>query len=189
MEDMVGQSPHGAKIVLARVPGYLSVKEAARLIGVSERAIYGYVETGKLPAARIGNMTVVDAVSAHEYQRRAPGRLRTRIPTWHIPPENNVQYLTSITARLRPGQGKRLTEKLLEIRTQGRHLLPGTAARYIVRGHDCPDEVQIMLVWRSAIMPPEKERETALAALREDLAEIVAWESALYKESQVVMHA
>lgn len=189
MEDMVGRSPHEAKVSLARVPGYLSVKEAARLIGVSERTIYGYVETGKLSAARIGSMTVVDAMSAREYQRRAPGRLRTRIPPWHVPPENNLQYLTSITARLRPGQGKRLKEKLLEIRTEGRHLLPGTAARYIVCSRDCPDEVQIMLIWRSAIMPPERERETALAALREDLAEVVAWETALYKESQVVMHA
>jgi excisionase family DNA binding protein len=189
MEEMVGQSSHRAKVSLARVPGYLSVKEAARLIGVSERTIYGYVETGKLPAARIGSMMVVDAASARGYRRRAPGRLRTRIPPWHIPPEHNLQYLTSITVRLRPGQGGRLTEKLLEIRTEGRHLLPGTAARYIVRSRDCPDEVQIVLVWRGAIMPAEEERETALAALRDDLAEVIAWETAFYKESQVVMHA
>jgi excisionase family DNA binding protein len=188
MEELISQS-HETKVMLARVPGYLSVKEAARLIGVSERTIYAYVETGKLPAARIGNMTVVDAVSAHQYQRRAPGRLRTRIPSWHMPPENNLQYLTIITAHLRPGQGKRLIEKLQEIRTEGRHLLRGTAARYIVRSRACPDEVQVMLVWRSAIMPPEQERETALAALRADLADIVAWETARYEESQVVMHA
>jgi excisionase family DNA binding protein len=188
MEEMISQS-HETKGALARVPGYLSVKEAARLIGVSERTIYGYVETGKLPAARIGNMTVVDAMSAREYRRQAPGRLRTRIPPWHMPPENNLQYLTSITVQLRPGQGKQLLEKLLQIRTEGRHLLQGTSARYIVYSRACPDEVQVVLIWRGAIMPPEKERETALAALRDDLAEIVAWETAQYEESQVVMHA
>lgn len=189
MEEMLNRASHEAKVALARVPGYLSVKEAAQLIGVSERTIYGYVEAGKLPAARIGNMTVVEVESVRGYRRRAPGRLRTRIPPWHMPPEHNLQYLTIITAQLRPGQGERLVEKLLEIRTAGKHLLPGTAARYIVRSQGCPDEVQIVLVWRSAIMPPDEERESALAALRADLAEIVAWETALYKESQVVMHA
>jgi excisionase family DNA binding protein len=189
MEEMVNRASHEAKVTLERVPGYLSVKEAAQLIGVSERTIYGYVEAGKLPAARIGSMMVVEAESVRGYQRRAPGRLRTRIPPWHVPPENNLQYLTIITAQLHPGQRERLVEKLLEIRTAGKHLLPGTAARYIVRSRECPDEVQIVLVWRSAIMPPAEEREAALAALRDDLAEIVAWETALYKESQVVIHA
>jgi len=188
MEELIGRS-HETKVVLERVPGYLSVKEAARLIGVSERTIYAYVETGKLPGARIGNMTVVDAVSARDYQRRAPGRLRTRVPSWHMPPEQNLQYLSSITLQLRPGKGKRLMEKIQEMRVEGRHLLQGTAARYIVRSQASPDEVQILLVWRSAIMPPQREREAALVALRKDLSEVVAWETARYEESQVVLHA
>jgi len=174
---------------LSRVPGYLSVKEAAQLIGVSERTIYGYVEAGKLKASRIGSMIVVEAESLRDYERRAPGRVRTRVPPWHVPPENNRAYLTSITARLRPGQGERLVEKLLAIRAHGAHLLPGTAARYIAHDPRCPDEVQIILVWRAALLPPDDEREAALAALRTDLTEVIAWETAQSKESQVVIHA
>lgn len=170
------------------VPGYLSVKEAANLIGVSERTVYGYIETGKLPSAHIGSMTVVDAASAHSFQRRAPGRLRTHTPPWHMPPKSNQLALTHVTVRLRPGQEEGLAKKLQEFRTEGRHLLEGTAARYIARSQRDPNELQITLVWRSAIMPPDNEREAALAALREDLAEVLAWESAWFEESQVMLH-
>lgn len=188
MEELISRS-HETKVVLERVPGYLSVKETACMIGVSERTIYAYVETGKLPGARIGNMTVVDAASAREYKRRAPGRLRTRVPAWRVPPEQNLQYLSIITVQLHPGREKQLLEKLQEIRVEGRHLLQGTAARYIVRSRTCPDEVQILLIWRSAIMPPQREREVALTALRNDLAEVVVWETAHYEECQVVLRA
>jgi excisionase family DNA binding protein len=174
---------------LPHLPGYLSVKEAARLLGVSERSVYGYIESGKIPAARIGHLLVVPAEQVSAYQRKAPGRLRTNTPVWHVPPLNNLQYLTSITVKIRQGQGAQLEQKLNEIRVSGKHLLPCTAARYIVRSRDKPDEVEIVLIWRSAIMPPTDKREAALAALRADLIEILAWETSIYRESQVIMHA
>ena len=174
---------------LERVPGYLSVKEVAQQLGVSERTIYGYLEAGRLSGARIGSMTVIKAESLKGYRRRAPGRVRTRIPRWHVPPENNLQYLTSITVPLRSGQSERLTEKLLEIRVDGKHLLPGTAARYIARNRAESEEIHIVLVWRSSIMPSEEEKARALKALAADLAEVVDWERALCKEEQVIIHA
>ena len=188
-KDPASTPSSGALRPLSPVPGYLSVKEAAQLIGVSHRTLYGYVKAGKLKASCIGSTIVVDAQAIHEYHRRAPGRLRTRIPPWHVPPEENLQYLTIISVQLRSGQRERLREKLLSIHAAGKHLLPGTVARYIVRSRDCPDEVQIILVWRAAVMPPDEVREAALAALRNDLAEIVAWETARSTESQVIIHA
>ena len=89
---------------------------------------------------------------------------------------------------MRPGQGERLDAKLEEIRAAETHLLPGTVARYIARNRGRPDDVQIVLVWRSTVMPPEAEREAALQALRDDLAEIIDWESAWSEEGQVLMH-
>ena len=174
---------------MPHLPGYLSVKEAARLLGVSERSVYGYIESGKIPAARIGHVLVVETEMVSKYQRKAPGRLRTNTPIWHVPPQNNLQYLTSITVRIRQGQSTHFEQKINEIRANGKHVIPGTAARYVLRSRDNPDEVQIVLIWRSAIMPPTEEREAALAALRADMTEILAWETAVYRESQVVMHA
>lgn len=186
---MAKQNQRKAEVVLERVAGYLSVKEAAQLLGVSERTVYGYVESGKLPGARVGSIIVVEMESVCKYQRRAPGRLRTKMPVWRVPPKQNLQYLTSIAVQLRQGQSKRFEQKLREMRTAGKHLLPGTSARYIVRDQENPEEVLIVLVWRSVMMPPAEEREAALAALRADLTEILAWETAVYTEGQVILHA
>lgn len=49
---------------LAPAPEYLSVREAADIIGVSERSMYGYVEQGKLTGVRIGHFLVVRACAS-----------------------------------------------------------------------------------------------------------------------------
>src|SRR5262245_33734866 len=102
-------------------------------MGVSERSVYSYIEAGKLPGARIGNAVVVIAEHIHTYERKAPGRLRTTTPSWHVPPAKNLQFLTTITVRIRSGQAEALERKLYEIRGQNKHCLRGTAARYIAR--------------------------------------------------------
>ena len=75
----------------------LSIKEAARLLGVSERTVYGYIEDGSLPGSRTRTATVLKREDVLHYQRKAPGRLRTRTPAWHVPPAGNIPYLTHIT--------------------------------------------------------------------------------------------
>lgn len=168
---------------------YLSVKEVARIMKVSERSVYSYIADGKLPALRVDNVTVVAEEHVANYQRRAPGRLRTTVPVWHMPPAQNRQYLTFIIVRVRPGKGELLEGRLAEIRAENRHLLPGTAARYIGSGRYDPDSVQIVLTWRSAVMPAEEERAAALAEFYADLADILDWETMLLEESRVLMHA
>ena len=175
--------------VLERVPGYFSVKEAARIMGVSERSVYGYIENGKLPGARIGNVIVVIAEAVHAYERRAPGRIRTTTPPWHMPPSQNLQFLTTITARMYPGQGGLLEDRLYEIRMAKKHRLLGTAARYIARNEHDPDEVEIVLIWRSVVMPSTDVREAALGAFYNDLADIIDWGTISRKEGRVLMHA
>lgn len=189
MEEKAVQSPTKAEAPLERIPGYLSVREAARIMGVSERSVYGYIEAGKLPGARIGNIIVVIADYVYTYERRAPGRTRTTIPRWHIPPQKNLQYLTTITVRMRPGCDELLESKLVKMRTENEHRLPGTAARYIVRNQSDPDEIDILLIWRSVIMPPAEQREAALAALCAYLEEVLDWQTATTKEGQVLLHA
>jgi excisionase family DNA binding protein len=168
---------------------YLSVKEAARIIGVSERSIYGYIQDGKLTGTRFEDSIVVRTEEVHAYQRTAPGRLRSVNPRWHQAPLGNRQYLTTITAHIHSGQYEVLNQKLAEIRSAGKHLLPGTTARYLVQDQHHPDEVQLVLVWRSAVMPPTEQREAALASLYDELAGILDWEAASVTEGEVLMHA
>src|SRR5258708_35338099 len=97
MENQSEQTPHEIASSFPRVPGYLSVKEAARLIGVSERSVYGYIESGRLPGARIGNILVVEAELGNKHKRKAPGRLRVNTPVRHFTPTSILQYVTSLT--------------------------------------------------------------------------------------------
>lgn len=178
-----------AEAVLERVPGYLSVREAASIMGVSERSVYGYIEAGKLPGARIGNIIVVIAEYVYTYERRAPGRMRTTTPPWHMPPQKNLQYLTTITARMYPGQSALLERKLQVMRVESKHRLPGTAARFIARNQNDPEEIKIVLIWRSVVMPASEVREASLAAFFDDFADVINWETATRTEGQVLIHA
>ena len=184
--ESAANEPESARECL---PGFLTVKEAARIIGVSTRTIYGYVHTGKLAGARIGHTILVNAEHARAYKSRVPGRLRARSPRWHQPPPQNLQYLTTIRLRVRSGQDEAFEHKLHEIRTTRKHLLPGTVARYIAHDPHEPTKITIMLVWRRAIMPSAEERAAALSALSADLADVLAWETAARTESRVLLHA
>ncbi|HEY0753544.1 MAG TPA: helix-turn-helix domain-containing protein [Ktedonobacteraceae bacterium] len=189
MEKHSDQTPHPQETSSEQLPVYLSVREAARVLGVSERSVYGYIETGKLPGARLGNVIVVTADAVYTYQRRAPGRVRTTTPPWRRPPLQNLEYLTTITVRVYPGQDEMLERKLHDIHSTNKHRLPGTAARYIVRNEHDPEEIDIILIWRSVVMPPAEMREASLTSLYSDLAEVLDWGTASLKEGRVLLHA
>lgn len=64
---------------------YLSVQEAADLLGVNSRTIYGYLETGKLVGERIGGIIILRKEVVRAYQRPIVGRPRTSTPIWRVP--------------------------------------------------------------------------------------------------------
>lgn len=171
-----------------QLEGYLSVKEAAGLLGVSPRTVYAYIEARKLPAYRIGRFIAIDVEAVRSYQKAAVGRPPARTPEWHVPAARTPPALTTIRARLREGQEERLTERLNEMRDQGKHLIPGTVARYITRSQDNPDEVQILLAWSTSLHPSPEELELALTDLRADLADLLEWETAVQIEQKILLH-
>lgn len=85
-------------------------------------------------------------------------------------------------------QEKQLAQRLEEIRSGGQHIFPGTVVRYVVRSQSIPRQVDIMLVWRSTVMPGETERERALEGFRQALADVLDWETAEYNNGEVLMH-
>lgn len=173
---------------LPSVPGYMTVREVAAELDISERMVHTYIQDGRLPGHKIGRITVVKEEDFVYFRRSKKGRPRTRIPPWRRSVGDNFQYLTLITIKLRPGQEEKLDQKLEEVRAGGKHLLPGTVARYIVQSDKKPDEVQIVLVWRSSVMPSETERQAALDALKVELAEILDWDTAWSESGRVLMH-
>lgn len=168
------------------MPGYLTVSEAAKQLGVSSRSLYGYIAQGDLAVERIGQVIVVpqEAISTYTH-RRVVGRPRTRTPPWRLPVVMNLQYLVHMTVQIRPGMGDALEQWLVEIRASQKHQMPGTVARYIVRN---AEEVQIVLIWRHLSMPPEHEVQAALDALRTDLAALLDWEHSCSRQGSVILN-
>ncbi len=189
MQEESSQTPPETEVAFQDMTGYLSIKETARILGVSVRSVYGYIESGKLPAARVDNLLVAVEDAVYKFRRRAPGRLRTVAPRWRLPPLNNQQYITLITVRAFAGQGAELENKLQEMRLEHRHRLEGTSARYIARSESDPDDITIVFIWRGSFMPEEKKRQAALAAFYADFASVLDWSTAEVTEGQVLVHA
>jgi hypothetical protein len=168
---------------------YISVREAARILGVSERSVYGYLAQGKLSKKYIDERITLVEAEVLAFERRAPGRTRKSPPLWHLPPGQNPLFLTTIMVSLLPGCDALLEEKLTEFRAQGKHEITGTCARSISRSLHFPDRLTILLFWYDESRPSDEQREQEIAALGADLALVCAWEAALIIEAQSFIHA
>ncbi len=170
------------------MPGYVSIKEAAKILGVSANRAYEYVTEGRLPAVRAADVIMIPLEDVKAFKRGSSGRSRTTIPRWRISSGENTQFITSITVQVRAGQQEALTSQLEQIRQSGDYLFPGTIARYIALSEKVPNLVSISLVWRSTVMPDEATREAALQQFKTALANVLDWETARYNTSRVLMH-
>ena len=41
------------------IPGYVSIKEAAKMLGISANRVYAYVEEGRLPSAKAAHVIMI----------------------------------------------------------------------------------------------------------------------------------
>jgi len=170
------------------LPGYVSIKEAAKLLGVSDKRVYEYVDEGRLLSTWAADVIMIPLDEVKEFKRRSAGRPRKSVPSWRVSSGDNTQFVTSIAVQIRLGQEHALIRRLEEIRRSGQHTFPGTIGRFIIESESIPGQVEIVLVWRSAVMPNETEREQALAAFRQTLLDVLDWDSATYNHGKMLMH-
>ena len=170
------------------LPGYVSIKEAAKILGISDKRVYEYVDEGRLPSMWAADVIMIPLAEVKKFKRRSSGRPRKSIPTWRISSGDNAQYITSIIVQLRSGKQDMFLQKLEEIRKAGQHIFPGTVARYVLESETVPGQVEIALVWRNTVMPDEVEREKALDGFRQALTDVLDWNTARYNNGKVLMH-
>lgn len=169
-------------------PEFVSVKEAAEMLGVSERSVYGYIEDKKLPGYKATKLTVVKRADVNQFKRGTTGRPRTRVPEWRISDNENVQFMTQVFIRIRDGRKEELLRRLEEIRKGNKHSFPGTVARYFANNEKDSNDLQILLVWRGTVMPDDQTRQDALDELSEELRDLLEWENAHVEMHQILMH-
>src|SRR5881394_2049344 len=128
---------------LPHVPGYVDIKEAARILGVAESSIYRYVQAGRLSAYQAGRNIMIEAQALNQFKPTNTGRPRTNVPIWRITPDENALTQTSITVQIREGRQATFQQKLAEIRNKKEHLFPGTVARYITGSNKLPGSIEI----------------------------------------------
>src|SRR5437762_9257936 len=69
-------------VEIPNLPGYVSIKEAADILGVSDKRVYQYVRAGRLPAQRVGHILILPIEAVKQFKPSPSGRVRTKAPPW-----------------------------------------------------------------------------------------------------------
>lgn len=168
--------------------GYISVKEAAKALGISSKRIYTYIEKERLRAVRIGGSIAVLQEDVESFQPNITGRPRKSAPLWRVPPSDNRLRLALITVQIKAGQHNKLVKRLEEIRQAGTHLFTGSVARYIAESETVTGQVAIEIVWRGVTEQEEAEIEKELEDFKHALSDVLDWSTAHYHTSRVLLH-
>jgi hypothetical protein len=164
----------------------LSVSEAARVLGLSRRSIYGYMRSGKLTRVCIEGLSMVREAEVLDFGRAAQVRSHGGEPPWNPPPDEQ-QSMTTIIVRAIPGCEEKLEQRLERFYRSGMAGMEHTAAQYIGRRAENPGEVVILLLWPGTARPSDEQRALALATLRAELAEVCDWSAWMMDEGKLVL--
>ena len=170
------------------VPGYISIKEAAEKLGLSPSRVYEYVEDGRLSSVRAAHVILIPLEEIENFKPKLAGRPRRSIPRWRISPKENLLLSTTIYVQMRNNREEDLMKRLEKMKQKEQLLFPGTVSRFIIKSETIPGQIEISLIWRSTIMPPEEVREQALEKFQHALADVLDWSTAQYNTGQVLMH-
>src|SRR6266581_2445907 len=96
------------------VPGYVSIKQAAEMLGITDKRVYRYIDLGRLPAYKSGGVFLLAEDDVRQFKLNPPGRTRTVPPRWRVYNIRSNVLATEIQVPVRAGQQGRLVEKLTE---------------------------------------------------------------------------
>jgi excisionase family DNA binding protein len=173
---------------LPNLPEYVTIKDAAKILGVSDKRVYAYIEEGRLPAVRAAHVIMIPVKEVKKFKPNISGRPRKNTPAWRTAPPDNQLITNSIFVRLQGEKQQQLEQKLEEIRRAGEQIFSGTVARYVIQDKAHAGEIEILLIWRSASLPDDPTREEALDEFLHALSDIVDIQTARYREGRGLLH-
>lgn len=68
------------------------------------------------------------------------------------------------------------------------HLFVGTIQRYVLKDKNPSHMVNILLFWKDIDLPDETMREQELASFKNELADLVDWETAQYSYKEGIIY-
>jgi excisionase family DNA binding protein len=170
------------------LPGYVSIKQAAEMLGITDKRVYRYINLGRLPAFKSGGVFLLPEEEVKRFRLNPPGRVHRNPPRWRMYTARSKVFTTDIRVQVRLGQQKQLIRKLDAIRKANRHTFPGTIARYATKGDEEFTSMHFFLVWKDTEMPDEQTRLNHLTKLKEELADVLDWETAQYSTNETLMY-
>src|SRR5215472_3397344 len=173
---------------VSEIPGYISTKQAAQMLGVSHHRLYQYVKAGRLPVVHVGKAFMLRTEDVEHFKPNPSGRMRTKAPSWRVYRSRGTVFATEIRVQVRPHQQQELLAKLYAIQQSDQHTFPGTLARYVLKGDPMLLSVHILLLWKDTEMPDEGTRRQDLEAFQEELADVLDWETAQYSTHEAIIH-
>ncbi len=170
---------------VSKLTGYITVQDAADIIGCSKSRIYQYVKLGRLPAQKIGPLLLLPESNVRAFRPGPAGRQRGVAPPWRRYRNKAELLATVIHVPIQPGMQKKLQAKLDALFENQDHLFTSNVERYIMEEHG---DLEIVLIWKTTEMPDETTRQRDLRSFQQESQEVLDWERATYAMKKLLLH-
>lgn len=171
MDEMVRQMD------IPDLSAYVSVSEAARLIGCTNKRVYQYIEEGRISAQRISRrMLVLRRDEVQQFQPGPSGQRRAKAPPWRTYRSRGKLFVTTIDVPLLPGKRKEIKERLAAAGAEQRHTFTRNVWRMVILRSE---SLRIEIVWKNTEIPDEATRQQDLRAFQQDFADVLDWGAAI----------
>lgn len=155
------------------IPGYLPIKEAAVLMGLSTERVLQHVRAKRLPCRKIAGRYLIPLAALSSFKRKPHGRIRTSAVAWRCYRTATV-FVRQVDVPVCSGQLDAVMARLDEVAREQRHCFPGTMQR-LISAHE--HTLSLLLVWKSTELD-EAALQQSMCAFREEFADLLNWQVA-----------
>jgi hypothetical protein len=168
------------------LPGFVSIKDAAQIMGITQMRVRQYVKEKRFPGARrFENQTALPLEEVQAFRAAPAGRKRKKAPAWRDYRSRGQQVVTFIQVAIRPGMRETVLARLKALKPE-EHTFSRNVARYIM-GRAEDESIKIELIWKDTEMPSEATRQQDLQRFQHDFPEL-DWETASYEHYEIYRH-
>jgi hypothetical protein len=171
-----------------RFPGYVSVKEAASILGFKEDRVWYYIRLQRLASRKIDGRSMITEESVRNFRVKPRGRVRADPPPWHVYRGGAKVYTLQIDIQVRSGKQEEWRAKLQVTLEEQEYLFFGTMQRYIFSDKENPNNITIQLVWKDTELADEARLTRDVETFKADFADVLDWETARYTTKQALIH-